>query len=50
MDFVNRTFTDQQSRNNLSINTLQKTSKIALFSTGKLFVRSDGLNLGLKFE
>ena len=50
LDFVNCTFTDKQSHNNLSVNTLRKTSKIALFSTGKLFVRSDGLNLGLKFE
>ena len=30
--------------------TYEKNSKNALFSTGKLFVRSDGLNLGSKFE
>ena len=48
--FVNRTITDEQSCNHLSLNDLRKTSKNALFSTGKLFVRSDGLNLGLKFE
>jgi hypothetical protein len=49
-DFVNRLFTDKQSRNHLSTNVLRKTSKNALFSTGKLFVRADALNLGLKFE
>ena len=48
--FVNRQVTDKQSRNHLSVNTLQKTSKIALFSTKNIFVQKDGLNLGSKFE
>ena len=43
-------FTDKQSRNHLSVNALQKTSKIALFSTKNIFVQKDGLNLGSKFE
>ena len=40
----------KKSCNHLPLNNLRKTSKNALFSTGKLFVRSDGLNLGSKFE
>jgi len=48
--FVNRQVTDKQSRNHLLVNTLQKTSKIALFSTKNIFVQKDGLNLGSKFE
>ena len=50
LDFVNCTFTDKQSRNNLSVNTLQKPSKIALFSPKEQFVQEDALNLGSKFE
>ena len=48
--FVNRPFTDKYPCNHLSINTLQKTSKIAVFSTKNTSVQKDGLNLGSKFE
>ena len=48
--FVNRQVTDKQSHNHLLVNALQKTSKIALFSTKNIFVQKDGLNLGSKFE
>ena len=34
----------------MSDNDLQKTSKIAFFSTKNIFVQKDGLNLGPKFE
>ena len=42
-----------QMKNRVTIchsTTYEKPQKNALFSTGKLFVRSDGLNLGSKFE
>ena len=48
--FVNRQVTDKQSRNHLPVNALRETSKIALFSTKNVFVQTDGLYLGSKFE
>jgi len=49
-DFVNRPFTDKYPRNHLSVNALQKTSKIGVFSTKNIFVQKEALNLGSKIE
>ena len=48
--FVHRPFTNKNPCNKLSVNVLRKTAKIALFSNKNLFIRKEGLNLGLKFE
>ena len=48
--FVNRSITDNYSRNHLSVNSLRKTSKIALFSAEEQFLHEDAILEGSKFE
>jgi hypothetical protein len=50
LDFVNRPFTVQNSRNHLSSNTLRKTSKIAVFSTEWPFRCQHPLFFGVKIR
>ena len=48
--FVNRSITNKHSRNHLSVNNLQKTSKIAFFSSEGQFLHEDAILEGSKFE